>query len=145
RARADRDRLHPDVRVDGAADQLLLEERHRPRLERADAPHLEEQLLERADVECRGGSGHQSAITAIGSPTRTSSPSTARIASSTPSAGASTSCVTFSASTSTITSPAATASPSCLSQRAIVPYSCSSETRSSLTSTATAAEAIPPR
>src|SRR5581483_12257263 len=117
RADADRDRLHPDVRVDGAPDELLLEQRHGARLERADAPHLDEQLLEGRDVGRDGGRDHYaaSAMTAIVSPTRISSPSTARIDSSTPSTGASTACVAFSASTSTTTSPAETLSPSRLS------------------------------
>jgi len=71
-------------------------------------------------------------------PTRISSPSIARIDSSTPATGASTSWTTFSASISTITSPRVTASPSVFSQRAIVPYSISSEIGSSFSSTATA-------
>ena len=79
-----------------------------------------------------------SAITAMVAPTRISSPSTARIDSRTPATGASTSWVAFSASISTITSPAATESPSDFSQRAIVPYSISSEIGSSFSSTATA-------
>ena len=53
-----RDRLHPDVGMDRAADQFLLEELHRPRLERADPPHLEEQLLERRDVGAGRRGGH---------------------------------------------------------------------------------------
>src|SRR5205085_879111 len=122
-----------------AADQLLLEELHRARLEGADPPHLDEQFLERGDVERGGGCGHYagSAMTAIVVPTRISSPSTARIDSSTPDAGASTSSVTFSASISTISSPAVTVSPSRLCQRVTVPYSISSEIGSSFSSTAT--------
>ena len=57
-ARAHGDRLHADVRVHGAADQLLLEELHRPRLERADPPHLDEELLERRNVGGDGRPGH---------------------------------------------------------------------------------------
>src|SRR5581483_5944172 len=128
RADTDGDRLHADVRVHRAADELLLEQLHRAQLEAADPPHGEEQLLQLLHRRRRRGwDGHpryvSSAITASTAPTRTSSPSAARIDSTTPETGDSTSWLAFSASISTITSPRSTVSPARFSQRVTRPYS----------------------
>jgi hypothetical protein len=71
------------------------------------------------------------------------SPSVTTIFRSTPSASASTSCVTLSVSSSKRGSPLATLSPSDLSQRTIVPDSMPCPRRGSLTSTAIALPSAP--
>src|SRR5436305_14652433 len=80
RADADGDRLHPRVRVDGAADQLLLEELHRLRFEGADALHLKQAQLELLGARNGGLGGHYaSSMIASTVSTFTSSPSSARM------------------------------------------------------------------
>ena len=79
RARADGDRLHPDVGMDRAADQVLLEKLHRAHLERPDLPHAQEQLLEHPQVLPRLRRRHQESTSMIArtAPTFSSSPSSA--------------------------------------------------------------------
>src|SRR5207244_2197523 len=127
RAGADGDRLHADVRVHGAADQLLLEQLHGADLEGPDLPHAQEEVLEHAHVVLDGSSRHQPpwSMIAIVVPTLISSPSSTRMDSMRPETAASISWFAFSASTSTSGSPSATFSPSRFSQPSTVPYSIS--------------------